>query len=96
MAAAAEFDVKYIAHLARLNLSEVEQATIGAQLRGILAYVEKLKEVDVTGIEPTAHAVPLTNVVRPDVVRPSLTNADALRNAPAKANGLFVVPKIVE
>ena len=75
MAAAAEFDVKYVAHLARLNLSEVEQETIGAQLRGILAYVEKLKEVDVTGIEPTAHAVPLTNVTRPDVVRPSLTNA---------------------
>ena len=96
MAAAAEFDVKYVAHLARLNLSETEQQKLGEQLRGILAYVEKLKEVDVSGVEPTAHAVPLTNVVRPDVVQPSLTNAEALRNAPAKANGLFIVPKIVE
>ena len=96
MASAAEFDVKYVAHLARLNLSETEQQKLGEQLRGILAYVEKLKEVDVTGVEPTAHAVPLTNVVRPDVVQPSLTNAEALRNAPAKANGLFIVPKIVE
>ena len=96
MAAAAEFDVKYVAHLARLNLSETEQQKLGEQLRGILAYVEKLSEVDVSGVEPTAHAVPLTNVVRPDVVQPSLTNAEALRNAPAKANGLFIVPKIVE
>ena len=94
--AAAEFDVQYVAHLARLNLSEMEQQKLGEQLRGILAYVEKLSEVDVSGVEPTAHAVPLTNVVRPDVVQPSLTNAEALRNAPAKANGLFIVPKIVE
>ena len=96
MAAAAEFDVQYVAHLARLNLSATEQQKLGEQLRGILAYVEKLSEVDVSGVEPTAHAVPLTNVVRPDVVQPSLTNAEALRNAPAKANGLFIVPKIVE
>ncbi len=96
MAAAAEFDVQYVAHLARLNLSETEQQKLGEQLRGILAYVEKLSEVDVSGVEPTAHAVPLTNVVRPDVAQPSLTNAEALRNAPAKANGLFIVPKIVE
>ncbi|GDY23456.1 aspartyl/glutamyl-tRNA(Asn/Gln) amidotransferase subunit C [Verrucomicrobiota bacterium] len=96
MAAAAEFDVQYVAHLARLNLSPTEQQKLGEQLRGILAYVEKLSEVDVSGVEPTAHAVPLTNVVRPDVVQPSLSNAEALRNAPAKANGLFLVPKIVE
>ena len=96
MAAAAEFDVKYVAHLARLNLSATEQQKLGEQLRGILAYVEKLSEVDVSGVEPTAHAVPLTNVVRPDVVQPSLTNTEALRNAPAQANGLFLVPKIVE
>ena len=52
--------------------------------------------MDVSGIEPTAHAVPMVNVVRPDEVRPSLTNQEALRNAPSKANGLFLVPKIVE
>ena len=55
-----------------------------------------VKEVDVSDVEPTAHAVPLVNVTRPDEVRPSISNEDALRNAPARSNGLFVVPKIVE
>ena len=91
-----DIDVKYVAHLARLSLSPAEEQKIGAQLGNILGYSEKLKEVDVTGVEPTAHAFPLDNVTRPDEVRPSISNEDALRNAPAKANGLFIVPKIVE
>ncbi len=94
--AAVEIDVKYVAHLARLSLSPEEEQKIGAQLGHILGYIEKLKEVDVSGVEPTAHAFPLVNVTRPDEVRPSLSNEDALRNAPAQANGLFMVPKIVE
>jgi aspartyl-tRNA(Asn)/glutamyl-tRNA(Gln) amidotransferase subunit C len=69
---------------------------MGAQLGNILGYIEKLKEVDVSGVEPTAHAFPLVNVTRPDEVRPSLSQEEALRNAPAHANGLFMVPKIVE
>ena len=93
---APEIDVKYVAHLARLSLTPEEEQKIGAQLGGILGYIEKLKEVDVTGVEPTAHAFPLVNVTRPDEVRPSLSNEEALRNAPAQANGLFIVPKIVE
>ena len=93
---AVEIDVKYVAHLARLSLSPDEEQKISAQLGNILGYIEKLKEVDVTGVEPTAHAFPLVNVTRPDEVRPSISNEDALRNAPAKANGLFMVPKIVE
>ena len=93
---ASDFDVKYVAHLARISLTPAEETKLSAQLAGILGYIEKLKEVDVTGVEPTAHAVPLVNVTRPDEVRPSLSNDDALRNAPAKANGLFMVPKIVE
>jgi aspartyl-tRNA(Asn)/glutamyl-tRNA(Gln) amidotransferase subunit C len=92
----AEVDVKYVAHLARLALSPAEEEKLGAQLKNILGYIEKLKELDVSQIEPTAHAVPLVNVFRPDVTCPSLSNEDALRNAPAKANGLFIVPKIVE
>ena len=92
----AEIDVKYVAHLARISLSTAEEQKLGAQLGNILAYIEKLKEVDVSGVEPTAHAFPLVNVTRRDEVRPSLSNEDALRNAPAKANGLFIVPKIVE
>ena len=94
--AAAEIDIKYVAHLARLHLTPDEEKKLGAQLGGILGYIEKLKELDVTGVEPTAHAVPLVNVTRPDEVRPSLPHDDALRNAPARANGLFMVPKIVE
>ena len=69
---------------------------MAAQLADVLGYIEKLKEVDVTGVEPTAHAFPMVNVTRPDEVRPSLPHEEALRNAPAQANGLFIVPKIVE
>jgi aspartyl-tRNA(Asn)/glutamyl-tRNA(Gln) amidotransferase subunit C len=96
MAGTEKIDVKYVAHLARIALSPEEEQKIGAQLGNILGYIEKLKELDVTQVEPTAHAVPLINVVRPDEVRPSLPTEEALRNAPAKANGLFLVPKIVE
>ena len=91
-----EIDIKYVAHLARLSLSPEEEQKMGAQLGNVLGYIQKLKEVDVSAVEPTAHALPLANVTRPDDVRPSLGQAEALRNAPAQANGLFVVPKIVE
>jgi aspartyl-tRNA(Asn)/glutamyl-tRNA(Gln) amidotransferase subunit C len=94
--AAVEIDVKCVAHLARLSLSPEEERRMGEQLGNILGYIEKLKEVDVSGVEPTAHAFPLVNVTRTDEVCPSLTNEEALRNAPAQANGLFIVPKIVE
>jgi aspartyl-tRNA(Asn)/glutamyl-tRNA(Gln) amidotransferase subunit C len=93
---AAEIDVKYVAHLARLSLSPDEEQKLSAQLGNILGYIEKLKQADVTNVEPTAHAFPMVNVTRADEVRPSMPHDDALRNAPAKANGLFIVPKIVE
>jgi aspartyl-tRNA(Asn)/glutamyl-tRNA(Gln) amidotransferase subunit C len=93
---ASDFNIKYVAQLARLSLTGAEEEQFGAQLSGILGYIEKLKELDVDGIEPTAHAVPLANVFRADAVQASLSNEEALRNAPAKANGLFIVPKIVE
>jgi aspartyl-tRNA(Asn)/glutamyl-tRNA(Gln) amidotransferase subunit C len=92
----ADIDVKYVAHLARLSLLPEEEQQIGAQLGNILSYIEKLKEVDVSGVEPTAHAFPLVNVTRADEILPSISNEDALRNAPAQANGLFIVPKIIE
>ena len=94
--ASAEIDIKYVAHLARLHLTPDEEKKLGAQLGDILGYIEKLNELDVSGVEPTAHAVPMVNVTRPDEIRPSLPHDDALRNAPAQANGLFIVPKIVE
>jgi aspartyl-tRNA(Asn)/glutamyl-tRNA(Gln) amidotransferase subunit C len=91
-----DIDIKQVAHLARLSLSPEEEEKFGAQLGHVLGYVDKLKEVDVSGVEPTAHAFPLVNVTRPDEVRPSMSNEEALRNAPAHANGLFMAPKIVE
>jgi aspartyl-tRNA(Asn)/glutamyl-tRNA(Gln) amidotransferase subunit C len=94
--AAAEIDIKYVAHLARISLTPDEEKKLAAQLGGILGYIEKLKELDVTGVEPTAHAVPMVNVTRADEIQPSLPHEDALRNAPRQANGLFIVPKIVE
>jgi len=94
--AEAQFDIKYIAQLARIALAPDEERKLAAQLGNILNYVEKLKELDVVSVEPTAHAVPMVNVTRADQIRPSLSHDDALRNAPAQANGLFIVPKIVE
>jgi aspartyl-tRNA(Asn)/glutamyl-tRNA(Gln) amidotransferase subunit C len=94
--AAAQIDVKYVAHLARLALTPDEEKKLGEQLGNILGYIEKLKELDVSNVEPTAHAVPMVNVTRADEIRPSLPHEEALRNAPKQANGLFIVPKIVE
>ena len=91
-----EFDVKYVAHLARLALRPEEEAKLGAQLGNILGFMEQLKALDVSAVEPTAHAVPMVNVTRPDEVRPSLPHEEAMRNAPKQASGLFMVPKIVE
>lgn len=91
-----EFDIHYVAHLARLKLTPAEEQKLGAQLGQVLGYIDKLKELDVRHVEPTAHAVPLVNVTRPDEIRPGLAHEDALRNAPAHAHGLFIVPKIVE
>jgi aspartyl-tRNA(Asn)/glutamyl-tRNA(Gln) amidotransferase subunit C len=91
-----QFDIKYVAHLARISLTPEEEQTFGEQLSHVLGYIEKLKEVDVSNVEPTAHAFPMVNVTRLDEVQPSMSNEEALRNAPAQANGLFIVPKIVE
>jgi aspartyl-tRNA(Asn)/glutamyl-tRNA(Gln) amidotransferase subunit C len=93
---ATDFDIQHVAHLARLELTPEEERKLRAQLNQILGYIEKLKELGVSNAEPTAHAVPMVNVTRPDEVRPSLSNEEALRNAAAKAGGLFIVPKIVE
>jgi aspartyl-tRNA(Asn)/glutamyl-tRNA(Gln) amidotransferase subunit C len=94
--AGTDFNVKYVAHLARLSLSPEEEQKLGAQLNNIIGFVEQLKSVDVSGVEATAHAVPTVNVTRADEVRPSISHEDALRNAPKQSNGLFIVPKIVE
>ena len=91
-----DFDIKYVANLARIKLTSDQEDRLGSQLGDILGYVKKLEELDVSNVEPMAHAVPLHNVMRADQVQPSITNEEALANAPKKTNGLFVVPKIVE
>jgi len=91
-----EIDIKYVAHLARLSLTGEEEEQFAAQLGNVLGYITKLQEVDVSNVAPTAHAFPLINVTRPDEIQPSLSHEDIVRNAPAHANGLFIVPKIVE
>ena len=92
----AEFDVRYTAQLARLKLSEEEIAKFQTQLSQVLEYVEKLKQVDVNGVEPTAHANAVHNVFRADEPRPWFTSAEALANAPRQAGQLFIVPKVIE
>ncbi len=94
--AAPELDVRYIARLARLELSDEEVARYQAQLSDVLTFVEALRKVDVSGVEPTAHASPVFNVFRQDVAQESFTPAEALANAPRQANNLFVVTKVVE
>lgn len=94
--AASDFNIKYVAQLARIALTPDEEKKLASQLENILGYIEKLGELDLSHVEPTAHAVPLVNVTRADETRPSLSQEEALRNAPARANGLFIVPKIVE
>ena len=89
-------DVQHVARLARLELSEPELVRMQDELSHILAYIDKLRSLDTTGVEPTAHAVPLTNVMREDEPRPSLPRADMLANAPEAAGDFFRVPRIIE
>lgn len=91
-----EIDVAYVAHLARLKLTEEEASAFGGQLDGVLDHIEALTRLDLEGIEPTAHAAPIHNVFRADEPRASIPVSEALSNAPMSANDLFITPKIVE
>ena len=93
---APDLDVRYIARLARLELSDDEVDRYQSQLSNVLTFVEALRKVDVSQVEPTAHASPVFNVFRQDEAQPSFTPAQALANAPRQANDLFVVTKVVE
>ena len=96
MAKASDVDVAYIARLARINLTEAEAKVFQKQLDDVLQYVEKLRQADITDVEPAGHALPIFNVFREDAPRDWFTAEQALSNAPRKANGLFIVPKVVE
>jgi len=91
-----DLDIEYVANLARIALTDAEKKKFSRQLGDILHYVEKLKQVDVTGVEPMAHASPVFNVWAADTVRPGLPVGPALRNAPVQRDNLIVLPKVVE
>jgi aspartyl-tRNA(Asn)/glutamyl-tRNA(Gln) amidotransferase subunit C len=88
-------DVEHIATLARLEFTDEEKATFTHQLNSILAYVEQLNKLDTTSVEPLAHVIELEDAYREDVVKPGATQEDALKNAPAKTDKFFKVPKVI-
>ena len=94
MAGNSDLDVAYVAKLARINLTEDEAKTFQKQLNDVLKYVEKLRQMDVTDVDVAAHGLPV--VFRADAPRDWFTAEQALSNAPRQANGLFIVPKVVE
>ncbi len=88
-------DVKKIAALARLNIKDNDLESYQHHLQDVLNYVQKLNELDTDNVEPTYYVQEAKNVLREDEVKPSLSQEDALKNAPEESNGFFVVPKII-
>jgi aspartyl-tRNA(Asn)/glutamyl-tRNA(Gln) amidotransferase subunit C len=88
--------VRKVALLSRLEFTDAEADAFAGQLGRILDYVEKLNALDTTGVEPTSHALTLINVLRPDEMRPSLSNEQTLANAPEAEAHCFRVPPIIQ
>ncbi len=88
-------ELEHVARLARLDFSEEELSAFTEQLNDILGYMAKLEELDTSGVEPTTHALEVTNVFRQDQVKPSLPVEEAVANAPEEEGGAFVVPRII-
>lgn len=91
-----EDQVRWVAHLARLELSPAEISALTPQLAAIVAYVDQLGKLDTEGVEPLAHALPVCNVFREDEVAPSLPVAEALANAPRKLGDCYAVPAVLD
>jgi len=89
-------EVDHVARLARLELTDDEKERMRAQLDSILSYIDKLNELDTSAVEPTSHVLPMMNVFRDDEVRPSLSQEEALANAPDRQDLFFRVPRILE
>jgi len=96
MSSSVHIDIDHLATLSRLALTPEEKAKFSAQLGDILGHIEQLKQVNVDGVEPTAHATPIFNVLQPDEARPGLSVEQALRNAPAQRDHMVLVPRVVE
>jgi len=91
-----KIDLDHLCRLARLSLSDEEKGKLGPQLEQIVGYVEQLAEVDVEGVEPMYHALPMENRLREDVATAPSIRKEFLKNAPASRNGQIVVPKVIE
>lgn len=96
MSSPVHIDIDHLATLSRLALTPEEKAKFSAQLGDILGHIEQLKQVNVDGVEPTAHATPIFNVLQADEPRPGLSVEQALRNAPAQRDNMVLVPRVVE
>lgn len=96
MSAAHQIDIHHVAKLARLSLTEEEAARYATQLDCILAYIDTLTKYDLGSVEPTAHAMPVYDVVRADEPRPGFTQEQALSNAPRRVAAQFQIPKVIE
>lgn len=88
--------VDHVARLARLDLSEEERERMRGELSAILNHADKIQELDLDAVEPTSHALPLRNAMREDEARESLSQEEALANAPRAEDDRFLVPRIVE
>lgn len=93
--ALSESEVRHVAMLARLAVTDEQVQTLRSELNSILGHIDAIQQLDLDGVEPMTHAVPMVNEVREDVVRPSLDRERALMNAPASEDGAFVIPRIV-
>lgn len=91
-----EIDIKYVANLARIRLTNEELERFSKQLKGVLKYIDKLKELDIANIQPTSHVLPLKNIFREDRTLPSLNPEEVLKNTPGRQGNFFKVPKVIE
>ncbi|MBE7021758.1 MAG: Asp-tRNA(Asn)/Glu-tRNA(Gln) amidotransferase subunit GatC [Ruminococcaceae bacterium] len=89
-------EVLHVAKLARLKLSDAEAEALSKDMESIIGFANKLNELDTEGIVPTAHAIPMSNAFREDVVKPSYDREEMLKNAPSAEDGGYTVPKVVE
>lgn len=88
-------DIEYIAKLAKLNLSEEEKEKLVSQMDDIVEFANKISNLDTDGVKPTNHILEISNVFREDVVKPSYSRDEILKNAPSKEAGCIVVPSII-
>ncbi|RPI05358.1 MAG: Asp-tRNA(Asn)/Glu-tRNA(Gln) amidotransferase subunit GatC [Ignavibacteriae bacterium] len=88
-------DVEHIAMLAKLEFTDVEKEKFTHQMNQILEYMDQLNTLDTSMIEPLSHVIELSNVFRPDEIKPGVSTEDALKNAPARNEQFFKVPKVI-